>query len=128
MIRKNNILVIDDDEDTVVLLTMMFKLQGFFVSYATTSEGGLCLAKEGGFVAIILDNKLPDSTGADLCREIRKFDSLTPVIFFSASVFERDREECLSAGSQAYLLKPDDVDTIVDTVFRYVKLKQTSGA
>lgn len=127
MTREKTILCVDDDAYTVELLKMMFNLKGFVVSLATTSEEGLYYAKEGGFAAIILDNKLPDNTGSDLCREIREFDSRTPIIFLTASILERDREEALLAGTQEYLLKPDNVENIIDKVMQYIKLTQTKG-
>lgn len=120
MAHENTVLCVDDDADAVELLRMMFKYEGFLVISAMTSEDGLRYAKEGGFAAIILDNKLPDYPGTDLCSEIKEFDSQTPIIFFTASALERDRVECLSAGAQAYLTKPEDIDRIADVVTQLI--------
>lgn len=124
MIQKNSILCVDDDVDTVELLKMIFKLNRFSITSAMMAEEGLRYAEQGGFNAIILDNKLPDYSGADLCREIREFDSQTLIIFFSALAMERDSDKCLSAGAQSYLLKPDGVDTILDTIKQLMQQRE----
>jgi len=58
---------------------------------------------------ILLDNRLPDGTGVELCRRIREFDLVTPIIFISASAFLTDRVAGLGAGANAYLAKPVEI-------------------
>lgn len=123
MARKNTILCFDDD-DTIELLKVMFKLKNFTIKTVSTAD--LCLrhARKGDFSAIILDYKLPDKSGAELCREIREFDPLTPIIFFSACAYDKDCKIGLSAGAQAYLIKPNDIDRITDIVIRFIELRK----
>lgn len=121
MNQKNTILCVDDDADTIELLNVMFEYKGYSVSSAMTLEQGSRFAKLGNFDAIVLDNKLPDGIGVELCKEIREHDSLTPIIFFSASAFEEDREAGISAGANAYLLKPEDVFCIADVVMQFIQ-------
>jgi DNA-binding response OmpR family regulator len=49
---------------------------------------------------------LPDGSGIGLCRAIREFDPYTPILFYSAAAYERDIQEALRSGAQAYLVKP----------------------
>jgi DNA-binding response OmpR family regulator len=58
---------------------------------------------------------LPDISGLDLCRTIRRIDKSTPIIFYSAAAFPRDLETGLLAGANAYLVKPD-LDELVPTI------------
>jgi two-component system, LytTR family, response regulator AlgR len=53
-----------------------------------------------------MDNWLPDGSGIGLCRAIREFDPHTPILFYSAAAYERDIQEALRSGAQAYLVKP----------------------
>lgn len=124
MTQKNIILCIDDDFDTIKTLEVMFKLEGFSLTSSTTLEKGLRYARQGNFNAIIMDYKLLDCTGAELCKEIREFDSMIPIIFFTASALARDREKCLEAGAQAYLVKPNDIDRITDIVMQLIELRK----
>lgn len=56
--------------------------------------------------------------GVELCREIRRSDPSTPVVFYSGAGLDSEREAALAAGAQAYLLKPGDAASLVGTVRR----------
>src|ERR1043165_3956413 len=57
----------------------------------------------------LLDIWLPDADGVELCREIRKTDSVTPIIIFSAIADTENMSKGLDAGADAYLTKPNDL-------------------
>jgi DNA-binding response OmpR family regulator len=110
------ILCVDDDKDTCDLVAYMFKEAGFEVVTAETAAEGRRLARERCFAAIILDSRIREASGVELCKEIRGFDAQTPIIFFTASAYAEDKQAGLDAGAQAYLVKPDDVQRLVETV------------
>jgi DNA-binding response OmpR family regulator len=103
-IERTRILLIDDDDDARDLATLTLK--EYMLSCASNFDEGLRLAKEENFKLFILDSRLLDRSGVELCRAIRKFDAQTPILFYSGAAFERDIEEALRAGAQAYLTKP----------------------
>jgi DNA-binding response OmpR family regulator len=74
------------------------------------------LASEERFDLYLLDSWLPDGSGLDLCRRIRKFDPVTPIFFYSAAAYEADKNMALSAGAQAYLIKPSQTSELCDLV------------
>jgi DNA-binding response OmpR family regulator len=74
------------------------------------------LAGAGGFDLYMLDDDYIDGTAIQLCKRLRKMTPETPILFFSARAFERDRRLALEAGASAYLNKPDDLFEIVHTV------------
>lgn len=123
MIHKNKVLCLVEDKDMIVSLTILLKSKNCFVTSAASLNQCLYYSRERDFVAIILSN-LPNKAGVKLCKEIRKFDSLTPIIFFSASAYHKDREEVLAAGAQAYLIKPDDINKLVDTTVQLIELRK----
>ena len=100
------ILCVEDDEDTCDILRLLFSQAGYEVVTAGTVAEGLRIAKEGSLALIILDNWYPEGSGIELCRQIRAFDSATPIIFYSGAGFESDIERALDAGAQAYIVKP----------------------
>jgi DNA-binding response OmpR family regulator len=103
-IERTRILLIDDNDDARDLATLT--LEEYTLICADNFDDGLRLAQEENFKLFILDSWLIDRSGLELCRAIRKFDPHTPILFFSAAAFERDIEEALRAGAQAYLTKP----------------------
>src|SRR5262245_47131332 len=102
--EKKRILFVEDHEDTWELVT--FQLTEYKITFAHDFDEGLSLARCGYFDLYILDNWLPRGSGIGLCRAIRDFDPHTPILFYSAAAYERDIQEALRSGAQAYLVKP----------------------
>jgi DNA-binding response OmpR family regulator len=67
-----------------------------------------------------LDSWLPDRSGVELCRSIRRFDPHTPVIFYSAAAYARDIEDALRAGAQDYHIKPVNPDELGQAASRQI--------
>jgi DNA-binding response OmpR family regulator len=110
------ILYVEDDRDNRDLLQFMFENAGYQLKTCATGEEALQVARRNGIAAYILDNWLGDMSGVQLCQEIRTFDRKTPIVFFSGVSYSKDRKEGLTAGAQSYLVKPDDLDKIIETV------------
>jgi len=115
-LNKRRVLYVEDHEDTRELITIVLRQRDFEVEYAHTVAGGVRLATEERFDLYLLDSWLPDGSGLDLCRRIRKFDQATPILFYSAAAYEADKNIALSAGAQAYLIKPSQTSELCDLV------------
>jgi DNA-binding response OmpR family regulator len=102
--EKKRVLCVEDHEDTCELLRVI--LANHTLVFAGNFADGLLSARRRYFDLYLLDNWLPGGSGVELCRRIREFDPHTPILFCSAAAYERDREAALSAGAQAYLVKP----------------------
>ncbi len=64
----------------------------------------------------MLDDEYIDGSGIELCKRLREMTPETPILFFSAQAFSRERELAFGAGASAYLTKPNDLFEIVQTV------------
>jgi DNA-binding response OmpR family regulator len=110
------ILYVEEHAESCELLALWLNNYGYEVDTANTMSDGLSLAKGGAFDAYILSGKFIDGTGLDLCRLIRLFDSTTPIVFYSALARDSDLVAAVSAGAQAYLIKPNDFEKIEPTL------------
>ncbi|HEY6403645.1 MAG TPA: response regulator [Blastocatellia bacterium] len=115
------ILYVEEHSESCELLAWWLSGSGYEVVSANTVSDGLSLARRGTFIVYILSGRLSDGTGLDLCRQIRMFDSNTPIIFYSALTRDSDLAAATNAGAQAYLRLPDDFDRIEPTIRRLVK-------
>jgi CheY-like chemotaxis protein len=104
---KIRVLFADDHEDIRLIVTVLLGASGYQVITADDVASALALAHSEAFDVYLLDNKLPDGTGRELCMRLREFDRDTPVVFFSGDVFEADRQSAFSAGAQGYVEKPN---------------------
>jgi DNA-binding response OmpR family regulator len=100
------VLYIEDHEDTRELVTLVLEQRSYEVVTGSTIESGLALAGSQQFDLYLLDSWLPDGSGLDLCRQIREFDKVTPIVFYSAAAYEIDKDQAINSGAQAYLIKP----------------------
>ncbi|HEX8501965.1 MAG TPA: response regulator [Pyrinomonadaceae bacterium] len=110
------VLCAEPHEDTCRLVTVLLERQGHEVVSAGTLAECVRLAGGGGFDLYMLDDDYIDGTALQLCKRLREMTPGTPILFFSARAFARDRELALEAGASAYLNKPDDLFEIVHTV------------
>lgn len=116
-LTKRLILCVDDNEDNCFMLTNLLGRGGYEAKSAESMEQALEFAHRDSFNLYVLDSWLPKGSGVDLCQKIREFDPHTPIIFYSGTAYESDRQEALSAGANAFVAKPH-IDELLQTVTR----------
>jgi DNA-binding response OmpR family regulator len=118
------VLYIEDHADTLELVTLVLEHRSYEVVTGSTIESGVALAGSQHFDLYLLDSWLPDGSGLDLCRQIREFDKVTPILFYSAAAYEIDREAALQSGAQAYLVKPSQPSELANLVGSLIESHQ----
>jgi DNA-binding response OmpR family regulator len=113
---RRRVLCAEPHEDTCRLITMLLERQGHEVVSAKTVAECVELVGLKRFDLYMVDDDYIDGTAIQLCKRLRQMTPATPILFFSAQAFRRDRERALEAGADAYLVKPDDLFEIVSTV------------
>jgi DNA-binding response OmpR family regulator len=116
MTMKRRILCIEDHQDTCEMLTAALQPSGFEVISAHRGEEGLNKILSENFDAILMDSRLPDISGVELCKQIRESDINIPIIFYSGEVQTDKIEAAMKAGAQAYLTKPGDLSELEKTI------------
>ena len=104
---NRRILFVDDHPDIHAMLVTLLGRSGHDVVGVDNPLSALVFARDQAFDLFILDKLFTSGTGIDLCRRIREFDPLTPIVFFSGDGREAARYESIDAGAQAYVTKPD---------------------
>jgi two-component system response regulator QseB len=87
-------------------------LEGFSVNWAKTKEDATAAFLTEKYDLIILDIRLPDGTGLDLLRNIRKTRNKTPVLMLTALNSTSDRVKGLDSGADDYLAKPFEMSEL----------------
>jgi signal transduction histidine kinase/CheY-like chemotaxis protein len=120
------VLVVDDSDANRYVTSHALKRAGFKVIEAATGKEGLELAKQLPTV-VILDVKLPDILGYEVCRRI-KSNPLTchiPILQMSAAFLNNESKlYALESGADAYLIQPAESVVLVATVKSLVRLHQ----
>jgi two-component system, OmpR family, alkaline phosphatase synthesis response regulator PhoP len=118
---RSRILCTEDDADTREVLRLLLEMDGFDVTCAEDSKQALSLARAGTFDLYLLDNWLPDALGDVLCRDLREFDLITPILFYSGAATEADKARAMACGAQGYLIKPANFEDLVGEMRRLIK-------
>jgi len=117
--RRKHVLCADDDEDTRAMMAILLEMRGYQVTTAGSVAETLPLTESGGFDLLLLAGAYPDGLGIDLCKQIRTFDTRTPIVFLSAYAYPADINQGLESGAQAYLTKPFDFDVLEQTMEQF---------
>jgi CheY-like chemotaxis protein len=105
-----NVLVAEDNEFNAEHLEYLLGRRGHRVQLANNGREALCLAEAGGFDLLLLDVHLPELDGFGVAQAIRVRERRTgghlPIIALTARSRQEDRERCLAAGMDDFLVKP----------------------
>jgi two-component system nitrate/nitrite response regulator NarL len=114
------ILVVDDDETWCAYVATLLERAGFEPLEAGSSAAALAVARERRPRLVLLDVRLPDGSGLEICRALRDlYGEELPIIFVSGERIEPlDRATGLLVGGDDYLVKPVDPDEFLARIRR----------
>jgi len=103
-----NVLLVEDEKSIVTLIKYNLEKEGFKVFCAETGEDGLKIIKEKIPDLVILDWMLPDLSGVEVCRQIKKDKKLKniPILILTAKGEPDDKIKGLEVGADDYVTKP----------------------
>lgn len=99
------LLFIEDDQDIRAALRLALEDEGYNVIEASDGTSGLATFSAETVDLVLLDLRLPDMSGFDVCRELRR-KSLVPIIMVTAQTDTHDLVAGLEAGADDYVTKP----------------------
>jgi DNA-binding response OmpR family regulator len=117
------ILVIEDDMAIARGLQEVLTEEHFAVQLSQTGTKGLSIAKRENIDLIILDLKLPDRNGEDICRELRKDGVDTPIMMLTSKKKEDDKVMGLEIGADDYMTKPFSTKELVARIRALLRRK-----
>jgi len=105
---QKTVLIVEDEEDAAELFAEMMRVSGFRVLKTTSSTPALAMMKTETPDVVILDIMMPETSGLDLLRQMRRDPALTgiPVVVVSAKSMPADIKNGMEAGASTYLSKP----------------------
>ena len=114
MAEKQSILIVEDDLDLAEMLNAYFRVQGYDVLTAAWGEDGVRLCQEKSPHIVVLDIRLPDIDGYEVCRRIRanRHTKSIPIIFLTERRDRDDKLHGLELGVVDYITKPFDIQEL----------------
>jgi CheY-like chemotaxis protein len=103
---KPRILFVDDHEDTRYMVITWLGTLGYEVTATHSVSEGIRLARSEDFDLYLLDSRLADGDGKELCEKIREWDALTPIVFYAGDIYERVLADS-DCKTQGFVVKPE---------------------
>ncbi|TAD90218.1 MAG: sigma-54-dependent Fis family transcriptional regulator [Alphaproteobacteria bacterium] len=108
------VLIIEDDPTLGPALAQRLRLEGFHPRLAATGKAALADASQSPPDAVISDIRLPDLSGEEVFRALTRHIGLVPVFFMTAFGEVSQAVRLIKAGGRDYLIKPVDIDRLVE--------------
>lgn len=101
-----HLLLVEDERKVASFVARALRESSYTVDIADTGEKALSLAERVTYDAILLDVRLPGTSGIEVCRELRQMNIEVPILMLTARTLVEQRVEGLDAGADDYLTKP----------------------
>ncbi|MEG4253660.1 MULTISPECIES: response regulator [unclassified Microcoleus] len=123
---RGNILIVDDLPDNLRLLGRTLSAHGYKVRSATTGAMAIRAAKSPWTELILLDIKLPDLDGYEVCIQLKSDEKTAgiPIIFLSALNATFNKVQGLAVGGVDYIAKPFQVEEVLARVETHLTIRR----
>jgi two-component system, OmpR family, response regulator RegX3 len=123
---KHRVLIVEDEPSLVESISYALELEGFEVLSAITGRDGIEQARIFNPSLILLDVMLPESSGLDVCRQIRTTSDV-PIIMLTARGSEADKVAGLELGADDYVTKPFSMRELMARVRAHIRRSGRTG-
>lgn len=111
--KDRHILLVEDEPDVASFVQQGLEEEGYEVSWAETGRRGLEYVQQVGIDLVLLDIRLPDLSGLQVCEQLRLHRPDLPILMLTALDAVEDRVRGLRAGADDYLPKPFAFDELI---------------
>jgi len=119
-----NILIIEDEPGICHFLKEGLEEEGYHITVASNGTEGLDQFNQAKPDLVLLDWMIPELDGITVCKEIRKSDKDTPVLFLTARDTVNETIEGLRAGANDYIKKPFSFEELLERIKIHFRNKQ----
>ncbi len=120
------ILLVEDEEKLARMVEMELRYEGYAVTKAADGRTGLEKALSGGYDLVLLDIMLPNLSGMEVLRRLRK-ESTAPVIMLTARDTVMDKVAGLDSGADDYVTKPFAIEELLARIRAALRKKEAAA-
>jgi DNA-binding response OmpR family regulator len=125
----STILAVDDDEDTRELIKDLLLMAGYEPLLAATGRAGLDLLASAPVDLVLLDLRLPDIHGYELCRRMRESEAMeVPILMLTANEEREGAARGLRLGADDYLRKPFVPEELLERIALLLRRREANDA
>ena len=117
---QGRILLVEDSVDNQQLISMYVHKTGASLTITQNGRAGVDAALANNYDLILMDMQMPVMDGVAATMELRKNGYTLPIVSLTANAMLSDREKCINAGADDYLVKPIDLNKFYGVLNRYL--------
>jgi signal transduction histidine kinase len=123
---KGNILIVDDQLENLQVLSQTLSEAGYKVKGAVKGEMALRASRSGNLDLILLDIKLPDMDGYEICQQLKEDEQTQniPIVFLSALDEVLDKVRAFQVGGVDYITKPFQVEEVLARIQHQLTIRR----
>jgi signal transduction histidine kinase len=122
---SDEIILIVDDEATRYIRSHLLRRHGYEIYEGSSGRDALALAESRSPHLILLDVKLPDASGIEICRAIKaRFPRIIVLQTSAAFTGVADRTRALDGGADSYLVEPIEPDELIATIGALLRMRR----
>ena len=114
-------LIVDDNRINQVVTRRILEKRNFICKVAGDGYEAIEILKKEPFGLVLMDVNMPGLSGIETTQKIREFNPDVPVIALTAVEVQEMRDEIVSSGMNDVIIKPYDIPTFFNTIFRNLK-------
>jgi|GEM_PF-939053 len=126
--QQPKILIVEDDSRLGKSLSDILKVNGYRPLAVLTGKEGVAAAKKEDISLALIDLKLPDISGIEVLKELKKNSPRTEAIILTAFASLNTAMEAVSLGAFSYLQKPYDIERLLLDIHRALERKRAEDA
>ena len=124
MNNQTRILIVDDDDTIRTTMKAILEDEGYLVDLAASGKEGVEKSKEASYNIALLDIRLPDMEGVQLLKLMKPAVPRTRKIMVTGYPSTQNAIEALNKNADAYLIKPVDIEKLLNTIKEQLKLQE----
>jgi CheY-like chemotaxis protein len=122
MVNKRKILIVDDNAGNRLLL--QYNLEGYFdIDFAGNGLSAIDKFSQNKYDLILMDIHMPEMDGVETALRIRQIENgklRTPIFAITSNMFREQRNKCLEAGMDDYIVKPIHAKALVEHITHFL--------
>jgi DNA-binding NtrC family response regulator len=122
--NETRILIVDDDDTIRSTMKAILEDEGYEVDLAASGKEGVQKSKEKSYNIALLDIRLPDMEGVELLKLMKPAIPRTRKIMVTGYPSTQNAIEALNKNADAYLIKPVDIEKLLNTIKEQLKLQE----
>jgi DNA-binding NtrC family response regulator len=122
--KTARILIVDDDENIRKVIATILADEGYAVESVDTARKAIAVTKRKFFNVALIDIRLPDMEGIELLTRMRNTTPKMRKIIITGYPTLQNAVEAVNRGADAYILKPFDMEKVLETIREQLKIQQ----